>query len=73
MIAIWQPRYKDNAVLIATYKVVNGDNEIVFTKAKHLLGMKFVCSSDVIRNCPIESNGKISCYAVPMEELKRIE
>lgn len=73
MIAIWQPRYKDNAVLIATYKVTNGDNEIVFTKAKHLLGMKFKCNSDVIRNCPIESNGKINCFAVPMDKLERIE
>ena len=73
MISIWQPRYKDNVVLIATYKVVRGINEIEFTKAKHLAGMKFVCDSDTIRNCPIESNGKIECYAVPMDKLERVE
>lgn len=72
MIEIWQPRYKDNTVLIATYKVENGFNQIRFTKARHLANMIFEVNSDVIRSCPVESNGKISCFAVPMSKLQRV-
>jgi hypothetical protein len=68
MIEIWQPRYKDRKVLIATYKV--GDtNTIVFTKAKYLKGKVFKCSGETIRKYPKETNGTIECYAVPMSEL----
>lgn len=70
MIEIWQPRYHDNKVLIATYKVKSGQNLIVFTKAKYLQGKIFSCNGSIIKSCPIETNGKISCYAVPMEKLE---
>jgi hypothetical protein len=71
MIEIWQPRYKDRKVLIATYKV--GDtNTIVFTKSKYLKGKVFKVSGEVIRKYPKETNGTIECYAVPMSELEMI-
>ena len=71
MIEIWQPRYKDNRVLIAAHKVEDGVNEIIFTKAKHLEGVVFTIEGDEIRSCPLESNGKIDCYSVPLSRLKR--
>lgn len=70
IIEIWAPRYKDNKVLIATYKVAS-ENTIIFTQAKHLEGMRFHCTGEKIKECPIESNGKIGCYAVPMDYLDR--
>lgn len=66
MIEIWQPRWKDRKVLIAKYKVCSGVNEIIFTKAKCLTGKKFHIQGSEIAKCPIESNGTIDCYAVPM-------
>jgi hypothetical protein len=72
MIELWFPRYKDNKVLIAKYKVCSGDNHIIFTKAKHLLGMKFKISGIEISKCPIETNGTIDCYAVEFNKLERI-
>jgi hypothetical protein len=72
IIQIWQPRYKDRKVLIAKYKV-GQMNQIEFTKAKHLEGMKFRMSGAEIQKHPVEDNGKIACYAVPMDELKRHE
>ena len=71
-IKIWQPRYKDRTVLIATTKVVRGENIIEFTKAKEYEGMTFACDSSIIRACPVCSNGKIDCYAVPLTKLERI-
>ena len=69
MIEIWEPRYKDKVALIAKYKVCSGWNEIVFTKAKHLKGMKFkIQGSDIVKH-PLGNNGSISCYAVPMDKL----
>ena len=72
VIEIWQPRYKDRTVLIATTKVVKGENRIVFTKAPQFKDMVFVCDGDVIKNCPLDSNGKIDCYAVPLSKLERV-
>ena len=71
-IEIWMPRYRDNCVLIAKFKV-GTHNEITFTKAKHLIGQEFYLSGETIRKFPLESNGKISCYVVPMDELEPLE
>jgi len=71
-IIVWAPRYKDRKVLIAKYKVGN-HNEIIFEKAKHLLDMKFYMSGQQITSYPLEDNGKIACYAVPMDDLFRLE
>jgi hypothetical protein len=67
VIEIWQPRWKDRVVLIATYRVVGQTTKIKFTKAKSLGTSVFEISSDVIKRFPIESNGTISCYAVPLD------
>lgn len=72
LIEIWQPRYKDRKVLIAKYKVRNM-NKIVFTKAKHLAGQAFYMSGEKIQSYPIDSNGKIACYAVPLDDLEALE
>ena len=73
MIDIWQPRYSTNSVLVAVYRVVSGENQVRFTKAKHLNGMIFKFDGNAVREkCPIESNGKVACYSIPMEMLERI-
>ena len=66
VIEIWQPRYKDRTCLIAKYKV-GTLNKITFTKAKHLQGMEFELTGAEIAKHPIEDNGKIACYVVPMD------
>lgn len=70
-IEIWQPRWHDRTVLIARHKV-GQDNVIVFTKTKSLPGAWRV-SGDVVRQYPLETNGKIPCYAVPLDALERID
>jgi hypothetical protein len=67
MITIWEPRWHDRTALIAKYKVQNGLNKIKFIKGT-LKGQEFKLSSDIIRSYPIESNGKIDCYVVPLKE-----
>ena len=69
MIEIWTPRYHDNTVLIASYKVAPGLNKIKFTRAKHLAGKIFSVMGVDVFKCPLQSNGRISCYVVPMEML----
>ena len=70
-IEIWMPRYKDRKVLIAVYKV-GPQNEIVFTKAKHLLGKRYEMSGAEIQKYPKTYNGKIECYEVPLDDLRLI-
>lgn len=70
-IEIWQPRWKDRKVLIAKHKV-GTHNEVVFTKAPSL-PENYYLSGDTIRKYPLESNGKLMCYAVPMDELEVLE
>lgn len=72
MIEIWQPRWHDRKVLIAKYKVCNGKNEIIFTKAKNLIGIKFKIDGIEIGKCPIETNGTTDCYAVDFNKLERM-
>lgn len=70
-IDIWQPRWKDRTVLIAKHKA--GLNNIVtFSKAKSLEGEWYVSGADIAK-CPIDSNGKIACYAVPLERFQPFE
>lgn len=68
-IEIWSPKYMTDSVLIATYRVQK-DNQVVFTKARHLEGKTFYISGEDIRRCPIVTNGKIACYDVPMSRLR---
>lgn len=72
LIDIWTPRYKDRVVLIASYKVKE-NNKIVFTKAKHLAGHEYFMRGSQIRSYPIDSNGKVKCYAVPLDDLEPLE
>lgn len=66
-IEIWQPRWHDRKVLIAKYKVTQGKNKIIFTKAKQLKDKVFLVDGGVIAKCPIETNGTVDCYAVPLD------
>lgn len=70
-IEIWQPRWKDRVVLIAKHKV-GAHNEITFTKTKSLPNTYYI-SGEVIRRYPTDTNGKIACYAVSMDELRVLE
>lgn len=72
LIDIWTPRYKDRAVLIASYKVKER-NKIIFTKAKHLEGYEYYMTGNKLRSYPIDTNGKVQCYAVPLDDLEPLE
>lgn len=81
-IELWYPLYrtkthdhKDWVALLAQYKVAQASNviRIVFTKANHLKGYEgYIKRSDVM-SCPLDTNGKIPCYAVSMDKLERNE
>lgn len=76
---IWSPRYSDvylggteRVALLACYKVDNASPIFIvnFTKAKHLIGGRFCIERKKAQSYPIDSNGKIPCYAVPMSALE---
>ena len=71
-IEIWWPRYKDDVALVGK-KWVRDYNIIYFSKAKHLKGMRFAMSREEITSYPLDNNGKIECYAVPMDDLMEKE
>ena len=66
---IWQPRYKDRMVLLAAHRV-GLHNKVVFTKAPHLGTDPYYVSGSTVKKYKKESNGKIACYAVPLDELE---
>jgi hypothetical protein len=70
-IEIWAPRWRDRVVLIAKHKV-GVHNEVVFTKSKSLPNTYYL-SGETIRACPTDTNGKLSCYAVPVDKLMILE
>jgi len=67
-IEIWQPRWMDRTVLIAKYKVGN-DNYIKFTKTPSMPGTYHI-KGDEVRKYPLQSNGKVACYCVPLDALE---
>lgn len=69
-IEIYDPRWRDRVVLIATYKV-GTHNQITFKTRS--LPATYYLSGETIRACPIDSNGKIPCYAVPIDKLEVLE
>lgn len=71
MFEIWQPRWKDKVVLLAKDKV-GMHNSIKYSKAPTYPDEYYV-SGEVVRKCPIEWNGAIECYAVPISELETLE
>lgn len=68
---IKQPRWKDRVVLLAAHKV-GTHNRIVFTESPTLAGEYYISGRDV-HMCPLESNGKIDCYAVKLSYLEPLE
>lgn len=79
---IWAPRYSDahtdlseRVALLAQYKVAQSSPVIIvnFTKAKHLAGQRFCIKKEDVLRCPVDSNGKIPCYAVPMSAFESWE
>lgn len=71
LIEIWQPRYHDKTVLIAKHKV-GMHNMVIFTMDKTLSGAYYL-PYETIKKYPLESNGKIPCYVVPLSELEPYE
>lgn len=69
-IQIWAPRYRDMVVLIAAFRV-REHNKITFTKAKNYPGLYYL-SGETIKKYPKEQIGKITCYAVHMDELEEL-
>lgn len=81
-IDLWYPRYNDKytatgerCFLPACYKVRGGANVIIieFSKAKHMLGLRFAMKRSDIMKYPEVSNGSISCYAVPESKWEPVE
>ena len=70
---ILQPRYHDNVVLLAKYKIDKlGGHNIIHIKKGAYSGDWYIDNKTVYKY-PFESNGKIQCYAVPLDELKIYE
>lgn len=75
MIEIWEPRYRDKKVLVASSKA-KGNIEIAITKGFYK-GEYRVNAEDVL-NSPKEmmatkSGGEIEVVCIPLEKLEKIE
>lgn len=68
VIEIWEPRWHDRKVLIATRKVWE-QNIIRFTKTGAYKG-DYILSGEEIKKYPVGTNGKIPCYEVPLSEFE---
>lgn len=75
VLEVWFPRYSsaytevnERVALLAKYKVDQATPILIveFTKAKHLLGQRYAIKRYDAMKYPIDSNGRIECYAVPM-------
>ena len=72
LIEIWSPRYHNRTVLIAKFKLQT-HNKIIFTKVPSLKGKEYYMSGADIAKYPLDTNGKVPCYAVDLNDLKPLE
>lgn len=77
---IWSPRYSSKynkegewVALLAKYKVQQASPWILieFSRAPHLKGLRFCIKRSEAETYPIETNGRIEVYAIPMSELEQ--
>ena len=74
VIEIWQPRWHDRVVLVDVKKVKEGTNYLRFTKAPSLgKGLWSFDGTTVRRECELDSNGKLECFAVPLYMLVEVK
>lgn len=69
---IWSRRFHDNKVLLAAHKV-GEHNKIVFTKDKGMGTRAYYISGKQVKSYPKTTNGKISVYEIPVDELEPLE
>lgn len=72
LITVWQPRYIDKKILIATNKIRHGANYVVITKDDRYKGKVFYLEGNDAFCCSKSTNGKIEVYEIPMEHLQLI-
>lgn len=82
VLEIWFPKYstaytdtQERVALLAQYKVEQASPHIIveFTKAKHLQGQRYYISREKAMTYPLDTNGKINCYAIPMSAFEQWE
>lgn len=77
MIEIWEPRYRDKSVLIATKRLTDGqDAQIEITKGYYK--GKYNLPGDIIADCeverkPVKCGAIMSFTIVPLDLLEKIE
>ena len=67
-IDIWAPKYSTNSVLVASHKILNGNNRVIFTKAKHLEGGVYEMDGEKMRTYPSQPNGKGVVHVIPFDD-----
>ena len=68
---IWQPRWHDRKVLIAKHKVVSNvtTHVIQFSKAP-TLPHEYHIPTAQLSKYPVETNGTVPCYCVPLNDFE---
>lgn len=69
---IWEPRWKDKVVLLAAHKV-GTHNKIKFTKTPSMGTEPYYIDGKTVKKYKKESNGRLMCYAVPLDKLEPLE
>lgn len=67
-IPILDPHYITKSVYVSKYKVKDGPNRIVFTRAKM---SPLIMDGARMRTYPLTTNGKIPVYRIPLADFER--
>lgn len=69
---IWHPLYSENRVMLKASRV-GEHNKIIFTKAPSMGTEPYYISGKNVKKYKKTTNGTISVYSVPLEELSLLE
>lgn len=69
---IFEPNYGRKTVMLACHKV-GRINKVVFLKAPSMGEQPYYVRGEVVKKCSKVSNGSLTCYDLPLEELNPLE
>jgi hypothetical protein len=72
IIEVWKPKYSTGEILVATHKVIKGDNYVRVTQDPTYKGKLLKINLQTRFDYPVKPNGKGQVYCIPISKFEII-
>ena len=72
IIEVWKPKYSTREVLVATHRIVTGDNYVKITKDSAYKNTLLKFNSEMSKKYPTQKNGRGTVVVIPLRDFEII-